>query len=270
MALRNILVHLDGGARTPERLKLANMLSTRHGARLVGFFAQRAAAHRVGVVATWPTEEYAAAVAASKAQFADMTKGNANVEWSDLNRGSEQQILQLMTDHARHYDLVVLGQDEEGEARKVPAALVEQIIVESGRPVLVVPYAGHYADVGKRPLFAWNDSRTAARALNDSLSLLAKPCDATVVTFEQPNTTSGDTVARILKHLTMHGVTAREDRLVVQDVGIMDMLLNRAAEHGSDLLVAGAFGGYGFPVLSRGSGTRFLLHHMTLPVLFSH
>jgi nucleotide-binding universal stress UspA family protein len=129
--------------------------------------------------------------------------------------------------------------------------MVDQIIIESGRPVLVVPYAGHYDDVGQRPLFAWNDSRSAARALNDALPLLAKPCDATVVTFEQPNASSGETMAAILKHLSSHGVTGKEDRLIVQDVGIMDMLLNRAAEHGSDLLVAGAFGGYGFPVLSR-------------------
>lgn len=270
MALRNILVHLDGGARTAERLKLANMLSMRHGARLVGIFAQRAAAHRVGVIATWPPEEYAEAVAASRKQFGEMTKGNTKTEWEDLNRGSEQQILQLMTDRAHHFDLVVLGQDEEGANRKVPASMVDQIIIESGRPVLVVPYAGHYEDVGRRPLFAWNDSRSAARALNDALPLLAKPCDATVVTFEQPSTSSSDTMAAILKHLGAHGVTGKEDRLIVQDVGIMDMLLNRAAEHGSDLLVAGAFGGYGFPVLSRGSGTRFLLHHMTLPVLFSH
>lgn len=270
MALRNVLVHLDGGVRTPERLRLANTLSIRHGARLVGVFAQRAAAHRVGIVATWPTDEHKAAVEASRQQFAAATTGNARAEWQDLNRGGEQQILELMTDQARHFDLVVLGQDEEGEARRAPAALVDQIILESGRPVLVVPYAGHYTDIGQRPLMAWNDSRAAARALNDALPLLAKGCAATVITFVQPNAPDKGTMPRILEHLATHDVKAREDRLVVQDFGIMDMLLNRAAEHGSDLLVAGAFGGYGFPALNRGSGTRFLLQHMTLPVLFSH
>jgi nucleotide-binding universal stress UspA family protein len=136
--------------------------------------------------------------------------------------------------------------------------------------VLVLPFAGHYAEFGKRPLIAWNDSRSAARALNDSLSIIAPGCEATVISFTQPHAQPSETVPRIVKHLACHGVTAKEDTLVVQDIGVMDMLLNRAADHGSDLLVAGAFGNYGFPVLNRGGGTRFLLHHMTLPVLFSH
>lgn len=270
MTLRNILIHLDGGPRTGERLKLANVLSVRHGARLVGVFAERAAAHRVGLAATWSPAEYASAVAASRTQFAEACKGNSKAEFADLERGGEHQILQAMTDLARHFDLIVLGQDDESAPRRVPAALAEQIIIESGRPVLVVPYAGHYADVGQRPLIAWNDSRSAARALNDSLPLIAAEAEATLITFAQPHAAASDTIALILAHLATHGVTAKEDRLLVQDIGIMDMLLNRAAELGSDLLVAGAFGGYGFPVLSRGSGTRFLLHHMTLPVLFSH
>jgi len=50
----------------------------------------------------------------------------------------------------------------------------------------------------------------------------------------------------------------------------MDALLNRAADHGADLLVIGAFGGGGYPLFSRGSGSRYMLKHMTLPVLFSH
>jgi hypothetical protein len=32
----------------------------------------------------------------------------------------------------------------------------------------------------------------------------------------------------------------------------------------------GAFGGFRYPLFARGSGSRYLLKHMTLPVLFSH
>jgi len=50
----------------------------------------------------------------------------------------------------------------------------------------------------------------------------------------------------------------------------MDMLLNRVADLGCDLLVMGAYGNYGFPYLNRGGGTRHILQHMTVPVLLSH
>ena len=43
----------------------------------------------------------------------------------------------------------------------------------------------------------------------------------------------------------------------------MDALLNRAADHGADLLAIGAFGGGGYPLFSRGGGSRYMLKHMT-------
>jgi hypothetical protein len=41
--------------------------------------------------------------------------------------------------------------------------LPNEIIAEGGRPVFVVPYAGTFADVGARPLFAWHGERVARR-----------------------------------------------------------------------------------------------------------
>jgi len=49
----------------------------------------------------------------------------------------------------------------------------------------------------------------------------------------------------------------------------MDALLNRASDHGADLLAIGAFAAAVIPCFSR-SGSRYMLKHMTLPVLFSH
>ena len=57
--------------------------------------------------------------------------------------------------------------------------------------------------------------------------------------------------------------------MVIEDVGIMDMLLNNACDQGSDLLVMGANSHMGFPFLSRGAGTRHILRTMVLPVLMS-
>jgi nucleotide-binding universal stress UspA family protein len=50
----------------------------------------------------------------------------------------------------------------------------------------------------------------------------------------------------------------------------MDVLLARLAEESLDMLVMGAHGQYGFPHLFKGSSTRHILEHMTVPVLMSH
>jgi nucleotide-binding universal stress UspA family protein len=50
----------------------------------------------------------------------------------------------------------------------------------------------------------------------------------------------------------------------------MDMLLNRVADHGADLLVMGAHGKVGFPIASRGTGTLHILRSTTVPVLMAN
>ena len=268
MSIKNLMVHLDSGERAAVRLELAVSLARQHGARLIGVFGQRAAAQRVGVVATWPSPEYVVARDASQAAFAKATAGLARAEWIDVNRGSDAEVLRQVTNLARHADLVILGQREHGGNTLLPEDFVMEVIVDCGRPVLVVPYAGDFKDVGKRPMIAWNDAREAAHALNDALPLLAGSEDAWVLSFASRQ--DGDaSCAHVVRHLADHGITAKPEVLVVEDFGIMDLLLNRVSDRSADLLVMGAHGQIGFPFVSRGAGTRYILQHMTVPVLMS-
>ena len=44
----------------------------------------------------------------------------------------------------------------------------------SGRPILVIPYIGRFETFGTNILVGWNNSREAARAMNDAIPLLTK------------------------------------------------------------------------------------------------
>jgi nucleotide-binding universal stress UspA family protein len=165
MSLKNLMVHLDAGERAGVRLALAVSLARKHDARLIGVFGQLAQAQHVGVVATWPSAEYVAARDASKAAFEKAAAGLARAEWIDTNRGSETEVLRLVTNQARHADLVILGQRERGGNNLLPEDFVMDVVLDCGRPVLVIPYAGDFTAVGKRPMIAWNDAREAAHAL---------------------------------------------------------------------------------------------------------
>ncbi|MDD5295769.1 MAG: universal stress protein [Rhodocyclaceae bacterium] len=270
MELKNLMVHLDQDARTAVRLDMAVAIAKRHQARLVGLFGQRAKPQQVGVVATWPPEDYAQAAEASQAAFRKATSGLADAEWQDLNRGGDAALLALVTANARHADLMILGQHDGNPHGHVPPELAEEVIVNSGRPVLVVPFVGEYASGFKRPLIAWNDSREAAHALNDALPLIEGCQEAIVLSFDTRFDQAEASCQAVARHLACHGVSAQAEVLVVEDVGIMDMLLNRVADHGADLLVMGAHGQIGFPFVSRGSGTRHILRSMTVPVLMAN
>lgn len=272
MTLCSLLVHLDGDQRSHARLKLAAELARARGARLTGLFAQVAAPHQVGLVADWPPSDYKQAAEASRAAFLAATPG-LDAEWHDLNRGAENEIIKLATDFARHFDLVVLGQ---GQANgPVPPDFTEQLIVDSGRPTLVLPYAGAFAEVGNRPIFGWADAASSARGFADGMMLVAPGARALVVGLskvddEQAFAYQKESLRLAVAHLAAHNIAAKAEQLPLSEVGLMDALLNRAADHGADLLAIGAFGGGGYPLFSRGSGSRYMLKHMTVPVLFSH
>ena len=269
MALANILVHVDSKPRASARLALAVTVAARHGARVTGLFAEKAEAHRVGTVATWPSEAYVAAAEAARTLFSEATAAlGGRAAFLDLNRGSDAEILRRFVDIARTFDLVILGQTEEGGP--APSKLPEHVIVESGRPVLVVPYVGAYPDVGARPLFAWRSTRGAARAVGDSLALLKDQAEGLVVEVTRKADDQDEFANLLIANLATHKVPARYEHFLIDEVDVMDTLLSAAADHAADLIVIGAFDAGSHGLFGQGAGTRYILAHMTAPVLFGH
>jgi len=270
MAIKSLMVHLDQGERTASRLALAVSLARTHQARLIGVFGQLAQSQKVGLVSSWPTPEYTAAAQASKAAFEAATAGLPQTEWHDINRGSEAELVRLVTNQARHADLVIAGQWGEHAKAYLPEDLLEEVILSSGRPVLILPYAGNFPEVAKRPLVAWSDVREAARALNDALPLMEGCKKAIVMSFAPHAEEARAACEEVVRHLACHGIHGESKTMLVTDIGIMDSLLNQSADLGTDLLVMGAHGHVGLPFMSRGAGTRYILRHMTVPVLMSN
>ena len=271
MTIKNIMVHLDQGARTAVRLKLAVDLARHHQARLVGVFGQRGQAQQVGLVSSWPSAEYAAAAEASQALFCGAVGDLPSWEWVDINRGSDTEVIRLLVENGRHFDFIILGQHEEG-AQHLPKDLAEMMILDSGRPVLVVPYVGVFDDVFAHPLVAWNDAREAARALNDALPLIQSARETVVVRVAWENKVTREEKATLLKHLEAHGISARYEVVTPKSerVQLMDALLNTVSDQGATLLVMGAKGNGNNLFKGQGAGTRYILEHMTVPVLMAH
>jgi nucleotide-binding universal stress UspA family protein len=155
------------------------------------------------------------------------------------------------------------------------AQLVEAVLLESGRPVLIVPYVGAPPRIGSNILVAWDGGREATRAISDAMPLLVRARQVTVVTLDPGAAKRGvDTPARerLVAHLRRHGVAARieSDELGAGDVAIGDWLLSRSFDLGVDLLVMGGYGHPRWREQALGGATQALLSAMTVPVLMAH
>jgi nucleotide-binding universal stress UspA family protein len=274
VSYKTIVVHLDADARRTERLELACALAAGFDAHLVGEFAVEEA----GVPAYALVEGAAIVVqqyqrwrerseAEAKREFQEKVRrhGLGKAEW----RASSFDAVSALRLSGRYADLLVIGQRDPEQLRGYSP---EEVVLEAGRPVLVVPYAGRFATLGKRVLVAWNASREAARAVTDALPLLERAQHVEIVAFD-PHTTDGDhgeePGADIALFLARHGVkaTAAQQHASI-DVG--EQILSRAADADADLIVMGAYGHSRARELVLGGATRTIFASMTVPVLLSH
>lgn len=274
MTYKHLVVHLDGGARTAERLELALCLAGRLGARLTGLFAEGGDVG-VGKGRAPDPADWRGSLERAREAFEARVKG-AHVEggfWR-VSPG-ELEVGGVAARYCRYADLAVVGQHDP-EAPRVPHDFPELVIVESGRPVLVVPYVGHYPDVGRRVLVAWDGSREAARALNDALPLMVGAEEVQVAELHGPEGARPDDPdgPSVIRHLAAHGITAEREPVLVERKAreateALDAVLNLASDLGADLVVMGARGRPGVPFPRATDRTRASLASMTAPVLFS-
>ncbi|HIJ62566.1 MAG TPA: universal stress protein [Rhodospirillaceae bacterium] len=269
--MKDILVHLDSDERCVSRLDIAADLAVRFGARLLGLFAQ-AESDGPSLVARRMSAHLGAAADQAHHLFETRTAGRGlRTRWMQLSHGEAGHVVAETAFCARYADLTVLGQWHE--RAHVPAEFAEQVILQSGRPTLVIPQIGWTNGIGRRVAIAWNASRESSRAVHDGLPMLKEAEEVFLLAVREPVTqhTPHDSLPKveIADHLASHGIAVTAERLATDEIGVMDALLSRAFDLGADLLVMGAHSGIGLSFL-RGSGTRFILRHMTLPVMMSN
>jgi nucleotide-binding universal stress UspA family protein len=274
-----LLVVLDTDASAHARIEIAAALAERFAAHLVGLYPlpMPEAPRHFGYYDPALLHPFFEELRARARDAADKTRRafeqiagrrGVSAEWRESPEGEDADLAL----HARYADLTILGQldpDEPDTIRPRP----EQVTLVSGRPILVVPHVGNFADLGRRIVIGWNASREAARAVNDAMPLLTAAETVTVLTIDprEGSRAHGELPgADISLHLARHGVKAEIERTVSADLPVGEVLLSRVADLGADLLVMGAYGHSRARELLLGGATRSLLRSMTLPVLMSH
>lgn len=181
---------------------------------------------------------------------------------------------QLAAHYAHYADLTVIsGSMADSMEGDISRTYFGSLLIDSGRPVLVIPPRCKAPMPPKRIVAAWRPTRECARAFHDALPLLvaAEAVDVLVVDpvggerghGEQPG-------ADIAAHLARHGVNVNVQVRQSHDNRIASVLLDHVRDTHANMLVVGGYGHSRIREWALGGVTRELLFEAVVPVFYSH
>lgn len=278
MSYKTILVHVDESSHAGARIKIAAAIAMAQDAHLIGTAV-------TGISRYLAQTRMLADLDPNLRTHLDFLRQRALRSLADFGAAAQQSgpvsFEQRLVDdeagdgiclQARYADLVVIGQNDPNEMSPVtPSDFPQYVVLNSGRPVLLLPHSGRFDTIGRRLLIAWNESMEATRALAGALPVLQCAATADAVIFNRrvySHRQSAQAGADLAAYLARHGVRIQLLQRDASDTG--QALLALARDLGSDLLVMGGYGHHRFREILLGGVTSSVLEGMTIPVLMAH
>ncbi len=280
MSYKTILAHLHKSDRAPFILEAAAKLAEQHEAHVIGLHTSfknvligaGAGSEMSSTSLDYFQKEEEAEGALIKAAFeATLTKKQrATFEWRRVETDSIDSLFDEVVRQARRCDVALTDGNPHTDPMTAWSDMPVRLIMESGRPVILVPASGMMATLGERVLVAWNGKREAARAAFDALAMLQRAQAVTVVSVTSGDRSLAASAEQLTKALVRHGVKAEVKLISTTDKSDAEILMSVAADFNCDLLVMGCYGHSRFRQMLFGGVTKHVLGNLTLPVLTSH
>ena len=246
--------HLDGIACVYQSLN-----------PVLSFEASTAA---VAIATEYDRGEELAAAALEKFQIAARRAGIPHSIRTICNRPYPAS--QTLAEISRLYDLSMVVQPDH--AKPSPGDLLpETVLLNSGRPMLMVPHVHDGPLQLERVLICWNGGRPAARAIHDAMPLLHNAKVIDVVAVNEANSTVSEvSSAALVAHLARRDISVGVQQLTADAFNIHNAILSLAADKSTDLIVMGGCGHSKLREFILGGVTRRILKSLTVPALISH
>jgi nucleotide-binding universal stress UspA family protein len=142
---------------------------------------------------------------------------------------------------ARLKDLsIVPVKPHDGQSEKI----VERLIFESGRPVLICPeeFAPELEIAFDDVVIAWDHTVPAARAVADALPMLRAAATVRIITATDDRTAAErESGAALVRHLATHGIKASFEVMKINGSSVGKVFGAYVRANAIDLLVMGAY-----------------------------
>jgi nucleotide-binding universal stress UspA family protein len=291
--LKSILVHLTGKPRDEDVLAAASLAAQGFSAHLdclyvrpdplaganftgdVTFGMSGAIAETIDAVrrageegARNSSETYHSFLRAQDIAALDRPSGEHHT--SAAYRDETGDATSSLIEAARGHDVTVLA----GSSAQDPVLAADEagsVLIESGRPVLLVPE--RYEPRAFRTIaIAWKNRPEAARAVTAAMPLLERADRIAVLAVHEdgPYEHFIRNVDSVVGHLRWHGAKAESRIVAREDLSVPEAVLKTARHAGADVLVMGAYGHSRLRELIFGGFTERVLHGVDIPVLAAH
>jgi len=204
--------------------------------------------------------------------FQSATAAGIEADWRE-EEAADRAPADIALRYAGASDLVIASQGDPAWPQSAELDLAEPLVLESGRPVVVLPNTGPYPTAIERVVVAWNGRREAARAVFDALPILKTASYVGVIRVGRGDAvgqSGGPGAAAICDALMRHKVGCEAVEQDGADDRAGEALLRSVKEQRADLLVMGCYGHSRLRELVLGGASRHVLENMTVPVLMSH
>lgn len=206
--------------------------------------------------------------AKAKESFESITSGlKTDAVWLEV--AESQHPLRVIN----YADLVVTNQvTYDSRQGRSNISFINNLILETGKPVVLIPDGWNELSFGAKIVIGWNESREASRAIQDAMPLLQQASHVEAMCVNYKGEQEAVDVSDISPYLTRRGVNNSFKLAVTDDhLDSAEKVLHaRAVENSADLIVVGGYGHTRLREIILGGVTRFLTKHSTVPVLFSH
>lgn len=152
-------------------------------------------------------------------------------------------------------------------------SLVERLIFESGRPIVLCPerLADSLVSTVEHIAIAWDQSAPAARAVADAMPLLQAAATVRIFTVTDAATSAErESGIALVSHLEMHGVAASFEMVKRGGSSVGKVFSAQVREHSIDMLVMGAYHHTRLNEWVWGGASNSILNEPPCWVLMSH
>ena len=177
MPFKTILVSLNHASRKGALISASIALAAKHNAHLIGLYVvpklriHAAIAEAASLTAIDPVRVFfeERATATERAFNEAVSMAGIEAEWRKAE-SSTVNISDGVVEHGFQAGVIIVSQKDEAANDGLEGDFCERIVMESGRPVLLIPLSGDFDHIGESVIVGWNATRESARAIFDALT----------------------------------------------------------------------------------------------------